>query len=371
MAKKENAKILVIKIGTSVLTDKSGDIDLETVKNIANEISQIKKKGFRVVIVSSGAIVVGMQRLGLKRRPEYLPEAQACAAIGQAQLMRIYDERFKKFGILTAQILLTQDDITNRARYLNARNTLLSLLKKDVMPIVNENDTVSTEEIKFGDNDRLSSLVASLIDADKLIIMSNIDGLYRFDNKEKTKKEILRKVEKITEEIESLAADECSRFGVGGMYTKLQAAKMATNAGIECVLVNGKKENILIDLFDGKEAGTVFLARQPKISARKRWIAYSSKTTGMVKVDTGAKEVLINKNRSLLPSGVIICGGRFNIGDAVSIIDENNKEFARGISNYSSSELNKIKGQKTKDIERILGYKYYDEVVHRDNLVIL
>ena len=201
--------------------------------------------------------------------------------------------------------------------------------------------------------------------------MSNIDGLYRFDNKEKTKKEILRKVEKITEEIESLAADEYSRFGVGGMYTKLQAAKMATNAGIECVLVNGKKENILIDLFDGKETGTVFLARQPKISARKRWIAYSSKTTGMVKVDTGAKEVLINKNRSLLPSGVIGCGGSFNIGDAVSIIDENNKEFARGISNYSSSELNKIKGQKTKDIERILGYKYYDEVVHRDNLVIL
>ena len=371
MAKRASAKILVIKIGTSILTGEKGSLDAKVIKNIATEISRVKKRGFSVVIVSSGAIVVGMQLLGLGKRPEYLPELQACAAIGQAQLMKIYDEHFKKLGILTAQVLLTQDDINNRARYLNARNTLLSLLKKDVVPIVNENDTVSTEEIKFGDNDRLSSLLATLIEADKLIVMSNIDGLYRFDNKEKTKKEIIRRVERITEEIESLAGDEYSSFGVGGMYTKLQAAKMATNAGIECILVNGRKESILIDILDGKDAGTVFLARQPKIRARKRWIAYSSKSSGTVKVDAGAREVLIKKNRSLLPSGVVGCSGRFNIGDTVGIVVENNKEFARGIINYSSSELNKIKGQKTKDIERILGYKYYDEVIHRDNLVIL
>ena len=371
MTKKEGTKILVVKIGTSVLTDEKGSLDVKIVESIAEQVSQIKKKGFSVVIVSSGAIVVGMQILRLSKRPEYLPEIQACAAAGQPRLIKIYDEHFKKLGILTAQVLLTQDDINNRARYLNAKNTFLSLLKKDILPIVNENDTVSTEEIKFGDNDRLSSLVANLIEADKLIIMSDIDGLYKFDNKEKTKKEIIRRVEKITDEIESLAGDEYSRFGVGGMYTKLQAAKMATNAGIECILINGKKESALIDVIGGKKVGTVFVARQPKISARKRWIAYSSKTAGVIKVDSGAREVLVKKNRSLLPPGIVSCNGRFNIGDAVGIVDENNEEFARGITNYSSSDLNKIKGRKTKDIEEILGYKYYDEVVHRDNLVIL
>jgi len=230
---------------------------------------------------------------------------------------------------------------------------------------------VSTEEIKFGDNDRLSSLVASLIGADKLIIASDIDGLYKFDKKEKTKKEIIRRVEKITEEIESLAGDEYSRFGIGGMHTKLQAAKIATNAGIECILVNGKKKDSFLNVLNGREAGTIFLARQPKIKARKRWLAYSSGKKGAVKVDGGAKEALIRKNRSLLASGVIGASGRFNVGDTIGIADENNKEFARGIINYSSSELNKIKGRKTRDIEKILGYKYYDEVIHRDNLVIL
>ncbi len=371
MSKKTKGKILVVKIGTSVLTDDKGDLDNTIIKQITQQISQMKKEGYQVVMVSSGAIVVGMQLLKLSRRPEYLPEAQACAAIGQAQLIKIYDENFKKYGYMTAQVLLTQEDINNRTRYLNARNTILTLLEKEAIPIINENDTVSTEEIKFGDNDRLSSLVANLIEADKLIIMSNVDGLYRFDKKEKTKCDIVSRVEVFTEEIELLADDRCSTFGIGGMRTKLQAAKMATNAGIECILINGRKNNILLDVVDGKNVGTVFVARQPKISARKRWIAYSSKTAGTVKVDAGAKEVLIKKNRSLLGSGITECSGRFNVGDAVSIVDHNNKEFARGITNYSSSELNKIKGRKTKEIEKILGYKYYDEVIHRDNLVIL
>lgn len=371
MSKKTTNKILVIKIGTSVLTDEKGNLDTDIIKRIAEEVAQIRKRGFEVIMVTSGAIVVGMQLLHLNKRPEYLPELQACAATGQAQLMKIYDGHFRKFGFLTAQVLLTQDDVNNRTRYLNARNTLLVLLEKDTIPIINENDTVSTEEIKFGDNDRLSSLVANLIEADKLIIMSDVDGLYKFDIKDKTKKEILHRVEKITDEIELMAEDQRSRFGVGGMTTKLQAAKMVTNAGIECILVNGKRKNVLTDILDGKRIGTVFVARQPKIKARKRWIAYSSKPAGTVRVDSGAKEVLIKKNRSLLPSGIIGCSGRFDVGDTVDIIGENNKEFARGITNYSSSELNKIKGQKTRDIEKILGYKYYDEVIHRDNLVIL
>jgi glutamate 5-kinase len=371
MSEKRTTKNFVIKIGTSVLTNEEGNLDADVIKNIAEQVAWIKKKGFNVTMVTSGAIVAGMQLLHLNKRPEYLPEIQACAAIGQAQLMKIYDEHFKKLGLLTAQILLTQDDINNRTRYLNARNTLLTLLEKGIIPIINENDTVSTEEIKFGDNDRLSGLVANLIEADKLIIMSNIDGLYKFDNKDTTKKEIISKVENITDEIEMMAEDERSKFGVGGMSTKLQAAKMATNAGIECILVNGKKKDVLIDVLNSKKIGTVFVAKQPKIKARKLWIAYSSKAAGTIKVDLGAKEVLVKKNRSLLPSGIIGCSGRFDAGDTVNIADEDNKEFARGITNYSSSELNQIKGQKTKDIEKILGYKYYDEVIHRDNLVIL
>jgi len=371
MAKKSDRKVFVVKIGTSVLADDSGGIDAKVVESIAEQVARAKKRGMAAVIVSSGAVLVGMQLLRLAKRPEYLPEIQACAAVGQARMVGIYDEQFKKLGVMTAQVLLTQDDVNDRARYLNARNTFLTLLKKGVVPIVNENDTVSTEEIKFGDNDRLSGLVANLIEADRLVIMSNVDALYRFDKKDKTKKEPIYKVDKITEEIESLADDEYSRFGVGGMRTKLQAAKMTTNAGIECILINGKRGSALIDALDGKGAGTVFAANQPKIRAKKRWIAYSSRTIGVVKVDSGAREVLAKKNRSLLPSGVIACSGRFNIGDAVSVVGEDGKEFARGIANYSSSELNKIKGRNTGDIEKILGYKYYDEVIHRDNLVIL
>lgn len=371
MPQKITNKIFVIKIGTSVLTNDKGELDAGIIKDVTEQVAQIKKHGFGVVMVTSGAIVAGMQLLGLDKRPENLPEIQACAAIGQAQLMKIYDEYFKKSGLMTAQILLTQDDVNNRTRYLNARNTLSALLKKDVIPIVNENDTVSTEEIKFGDNDRLSSLVANLVEADKLIIMSNVDGLYKYDNKDKTRKDIIGRVGEITEEIESLIEDEYSRFGIGGMTTKLQAAKIATNAGIECILINGKRKGALIDILNKKAIGTVFVATQPKISARKRWIAYSSKAAGVVSVDSGAKEVLIKKNRSLLASGITGLSGKFEVGDTVNIVDESNKEFARGITNYSSAELSKIKGRKTKDIEGILGYKYYDEVVHRDNLVIL
>jgi len=371
--KMENkSKIIVVKIGSSVLAKEGGGLDDSRIQNIAGQIDALRKKGLDVVLVSSGAIAAGIKLLKLDSRPESLPQIQACAAIGQAEMMKKYDEHFKQHGLQVAQVLLTQDDINNRGRYLNARNTLLALLTHEgVIPIINENDTVSTEEIKFGDNDRLSSLVANLVGADKLIIMSDVDGLYKFDQKDKTKKQIIKKVENITDEIENLALDEGSKFGVGGMATKLQAAKIATNAGIECVILNGGKKDILLEFFGNVEVGTVFVSKQPKIGARKRWIAYSLKSSGQIKVDKGAKEVLVKKNRSLLASGIIGYSGKFDVGDSVSITDENDKEFARGLTNYSSSELNKIMGRNTKDIERILGYKYYDEVIHRDNLVIL
>lgn len=372
MVNSNKSKIIVVKIGSSVLARESGGLDDSRIQNIAEQICAIRKKGFDVILVSSGAIAAGIKLLKLHARPESLPQIQACAAIGQAEMMKKYDEHFRHHGVQVAQVLLTQDDINNRERYLNARNTLLALLTHEgVIPVINENDTVSTDEIRFGDNDRLSSLVANLIQADKLIIMSDVDGLYRFDQKDKTKKEIIKKVESITDEIESLVTEDGSRFGVGGMTTKLQAAKITTNAGIECIILNGTKKDILHELFDGKEVGTVFISKQPKIGARKRWIAYSLKSSGQIKVDKGAKEVLVKKNRSLLASGIIGYNGKFDVGDSVAIIDEHNKEFARGLTNYSSAELNKIMGHNTKDIETILGYKYYDEVVHRDNLVIL
>ncbi len=368
----KKSKIIVVKIGSSVLAKDSAGLNDNRIQNIAEQINALRKKGYAFILVSSGAIAAGIKLLKLHARPESLPEIQACAAIGQAEMMKKYDEHFRCYGLKAAQVLLTQDDINNRERYLNARNTLTALLSYDgVIPVINENDTVSTEEIKFGDNDRLSGLVASLIEADKLIIMSDVDGLYKFDLKDKAKKEVMKKVENITDEIEDLAIEEGSKFGVGGMTTKIQAAKIVTNAGIECVILNGGKKDILLDFFDGKGVGTVFISKQPKISARKRWIAYSLKSSGHIKVDKGAKEVLTKKNRSLLASGITGCSGKFDVGDSIAIVDENNKEFARGLTNYSSSDLNKIMGRNTKDIESILGYKYYDEVVHRDNLVIL
>ncbi|MCG2704744.1 MAG: glutamate 5-kinase [Candidatus Omnitrophica bacterium] len=369
---KKKDHICVVKIGSSVLAKDSGGIDEDRIKDIAEQVGAVRKKGLAVILVSSGAIAAGIKILKLGARPESLPDVQACAAIGQAEMMKKYEEAFRRVDLLVAQVLLTQDDINDRERYLNARNTLFALLAQDiVIPIINENDTVSTEEIKFGDNDRLSSLVASLIGADKLIIMSDVDGLYKIDRKDKTKKSVMRRVDAITDEIESLVIDEASKFGVGGMASKLQAAKIVTNAGIECVILNGKKKNILLDYFSGEEVGTVFVSKQPRIGARKRWIAYSLKPAGTVKVDNGAKEVLIKKNRSLLASGIIGTSGKFGAGDAVGITDEHNTEFARGIANYSSSDINKIMGTNTKDIEKILGYKYKDEVIHRDDLVIL
>jgi len=371
MGKSRKKGILVLKVGSSVITVERGVLDAATIEEIVRQIILLRQMGYDVLLVSSGAIAAGMQRLGLKKKPAYLPEVQACAAVGQTQLMNAYDTYFKCRKTNTAQILLTQDDINDRTRYLNARNTIQALLKNGAVPIVNENDTVSTEEIKFGDNDRLSGLVANLIEAKRLLILSNVDGLYKTDLRDKTKKVLMKKVDRVTEEVEDLADEGLSKFGTGGMRTKLETAKMVTNSGIDCVILNGRAKGALVDLMSGSSVGTVFPAAQPKISARKRWIAYSSKTAGAVRVDGGAKDVLTRKNRSLLPSGITGCTGKFGAGETVSIQDEGGREFARGISYYSSAEINKIKGKQTVHIEDVLGYKYYDEVVHRDNLVLM
>jgi glutamate 5-kinase len=288
--------------------------------------------------------------------------------------MKIYDAFFRRHGIVSAQILLTREDLSNRKRYLNAKNTLSTLSTYKVIPIINENDTVSVDEIKFGDNDKLSALVANLVHADLLIILSDVDGLYATIPKERgaeAENMVIAEVEKITPEIERIASTRTSRTGIGGMASKLEAARICCAAGIACIFANGKTPNILLKLLDEQNIGTLFLPQKKQLVAKKRWIRFSAKVNGQIIVDEGARQALIVKNKSLLPKGVIKLRGNFALGDTVSILDSQNREFARGLANYSSGELNKIKGQRSDQIKSILGYKYYDEAVHRDNLVIL
>jgi len=370
MSKKKGSRIFVVKLGTRVLTSgKTNELNESRIKNIAAQTSQLIEKGYKVVIVSSGAIGAGMAALRLKTRPQSLPKLQACAAVGQSELMKVYSRLFKDKNHVVAQVLLTQDDLNSRQRYLNAKNTIFTLLDSGVIPIINENDTVSTDEIKLGDNDRLSSLVANLIDAEKLIILTDVDNLYKYGaDKKKTP---IYKVKAITRDIESLAGGTSGRLGIGGMITKIQAAKITTGSGIACHVANGKRDAILLDIEKGKKVGTLFEPCKSSFSAKKKWIAFGSKKKGTLVVDKGAKEALVERKKSLLSSGIVRVEGNFHVGDTVGVSDEKRHEFARGLANYSSKEVDKIKKVKTDRIEKILGYKYYDEVVHKDNLVIL
>jgi len=372
MLKSITLKTVVIKVGTKVLAGKGYRLDAARVERIVDQIRVCAKRGIRVVIVSSGAIGSGMGLLGLKKRPGPLAELQACAAIGQPHLMQVYSDLFNKHGMLAAQVLLTQEDLDDRTRYLNARHTIAALLDRGVIPVINENDTVSTEEIKFGDNDKLSSLVANLIEADLLILLSDVDGLYEAVGEATTKdKRVVARIEEISSKIEFLAQQSTDELGRGGMSSKLQAAKIAVNSGIPCIIANGTKDRVVVDIIDGKETGTLFLPAPQKLAARKRWLSFGVKPKGSIRVDRGAAEALAKKNKSLLSSGITGTSGDFKRGDVVSITDENGREFARGISNYSSQEIYAIQGVKTAEIRRILGDAVKDEVVHRDNLVIL
>lgn len=357
-------KVLVIKIGTSIITHPDGKLDLDQIENLVSQVSGLKEKGVDVVIVTSGAIGAGMAELRLKRRPQDISELQACAAIGQGKLIETYSQAFKKKGYIAAQILLTADDLRSRARFLNARNTMLRLLEEGVIPIVNENDTVAVEEIKFGDNDRLSALVTNLIQADLLIILSDVDGLY--DNKGRLTQKIVR----ITKEIEELCGKKGSILATGGMQTKLEAARMVTRAGEGMIIANGRRQNILMDIFKGEYIGTYFEPHIKGLSAKKRWLAFFTKPHGSITVDKGAEEALTQKNKSLLASGIIGIKGSFKVGDVVSIISADGKRIACGLVNYSCEDLEKIKGLRTSDIQNVLGYKTSDEVIHRDNMSI-
>jgi glutamate 5-kinase len=367
-----NTRRIVIKVGSAVLASSESGLDHACIERLASELSALIEQDREVILVSSGAIAAGLAKLGLtKKKGMPLSVKQAAAAIGQSSLMWMYEKTFGAYGKKVAQVLLTREDLSNRTRFLNARNTLQTLLDYGVVPVINENDTVSVDEIRFGDNDNLSGMVVHLADADLLIILSDIDGLYTADPKLDPSAELVPVVEKITAELERGAGDAQTLVGTGGMRSKIMTAKKVGAYGAPMVIVNGKSPGVLQALFDGKEVGTLFLPKPEKQDSRKHWIAYTVSSAGKVVVDNGAREALVNKGKSLLPGGVVKVEGSFKIGDCVACVDPKGNVFARGLTKYSSADLDRIKGLKTSQIESVLGRKDYDEVIHRDDLVIL
>jgi glutamate 5-kinase len=348
-------KRLVIKIGSNILAPAEKGLNMKRLHALAKDISEVADNGFQVVMVSSGAVAAGLKKLGLKRKPHDIKLKQAAAAIGQSSLMWAYEQSFAHFNKKVAQVLLTRDDITNRLRYINAKNTLFTLMGYGIIPLINENDPVAVDEIKFGDNDMLAALTAGLVEADMLVILSDVDGLYSKDPRLKSAR-IIQQVAMITPDIEKLAGGRGSAVGTGGMYSKLLAAKQATDHGIPVVI---------------KKVGTYFEPRKQRLSSKKGWIAYGVRSKGALFLDDGAVKALTTMGRSLLPSGITRVEGHFEVGDYVRCVTEEGKKIAKGLTNYSSQDLDHIKGKKTSEIEKVLGYKYSDEVIHRDNLVVV
>ncbi|UJS18435.1 MAG: glutamate 5-kinase [Candidatus Jettenia sp.] len=365
-------KKIVIKIGTGVLTTDNGYLDKEQIKGLAGQVVELKKMGYRVVVVSSGAIGSGMGELGIEKRPGTLPELQAVAAIGQSKLISMYDACFKLHGYHAAQILLTREDFEDRQRYLNTCNTIHTLFQLNAIPVVNENDTISVEEIKFGDNDALSAMVTNLLNAELLIILSSVDGLYDRCPTAKNKATVIPVVEDVSDEIKQLAFNSKTQRGVGGMQTKLEAVSVVVKAGEAVIIANGRMDKVLKRIVQGEDMGTLFLPKKEKLANRKRWIGFTIKPKGKIYVDDGAMSALTEKGKSLLATGIVSVEGAFDKGDTISICKKGDGAmFAKGLTNYSSEEIEKIKGCSTSSITKILGYKLYDEIIHRDNMVIL
>ena len=363
---------LVIKIGSGLIRDPAGELREDAVRHIVHQVAALRQQGIDVILVSSGAVALGLPILAQPQGPKAIAHQQAAAAIGQSHLIRTYEHLFRAFGQQVAQILLTHDDMRARVRYLNARNTILTLLRYGIIPIINENDTVAVDEIRFGDNDQLSAMVCNLVDAHTLIILTDIDGLYSMDPRLHPEAELIPVVERLNARIEALAGHTTHRTGRGGMYSKIQAAKTAGANGIHTYIANGLKPDTIRRLSAGDEVGThIYPSPLGKLSSRKRWIGFALKSKGSIVVDDGAKRALTVSGKSLLPSGIVAVSGAFRFGDAVDCMDTTTTRFAQGLVNFSSKELQAIMGQHTSRIEEILGQKTYDEVIHRDNLVLL
>jgi glutamate 5-kinase len=365
----KRVKKIVIKIGSAVLTD-NGVLHRPTITRLADDIAALKKKGYQTVIVSSGAIASGVGKMGLSRKPVTIPQKQAVAAIGQGSLMYAYEEAFNAHQMLVAQILLTREDLTNRQRYLNARNTLITLLEWGIIPIINENDTVAVEEIKFGDNDNLSALIAHLIESDLLIVLTDTEGLYERDPREDPQARLIPVVEQVNSQVLEYTSNYSGQWGLGGMRSKIMAARKVTAGGISVIVASGRKEGVLQEIIKGKPVGTLFLPQKATLSRKKHWIAFTLKHKGDIIIDEGAKQAVLEKGKSLLPSGVVGVQGRFSMGACVRLVDQKARLIGKGLANYSSSDILKICGMKSSEIEKKLEFKHSDEVIHRDNMVI-
>ncbi|MCL5292341.1 MAG: glutamate 5-kinase [Actinobacteria bacterium] len=362
---------VVVKVGTSTITTSSGRIDHDQLKSLVDQFAWLVESGRQVVVVTSAAIAAGVEALGLKERPASIPELQAAASVGQGLLLHEYARRFAEKGTKVGQVLLTQLDVTHREQYLNARNALQTLLELGAVPIVNENDATGVDEIKFGDNDLLAALVANIVEANLLVLLTDIDGLFSCDPRLGDDACLLEVVDEITPEIEELAGGAGSRFGSGGMFTKVQAAKVVTYGGTGMVIANGRRPAIIKEIFEGEKAGTLFLPSKKRIDSRRLWIAFGKIAAGTIAVDEGAKNALMNRGKSLLPAGITDVKGDFSVGDAVDIADQAGDVFAKGLTNYSREEVERIKGLRSDEVSSKLPEAESEEVIHRDCLVIL
>ena len=366
-----SARTWVVKVGTSVLTGADGVLDPARIDHLAEQISAVMDRGYKVALVSSGAVGAGMGQLGWKRRPENLRQLQAAAAVGQAYLIRAYDEGLRRHRRHAAQLLLTHEDFDSRPRYLNMRNTLHALFECDAVPVINENDTISVDEIKFGDNDRLAAMVTNLLQAPLLVMLSVVDGLYRTDPDAATPAEVVPLVRRIDDQVLALAGSGRSSMGTGGMESKLAAARLVTRAGGSVIIASGLRPEPLTRILAGEPVGTLFLAHGQTHRARKRWIGLTARPRGHYVVDDGARAALESASKSLLAIGIVEVVGEFERGDVVGIRDLAGQEFARGLSNYATADARRIRGLRTQQAREALGLALYDEVVHRDNLVLI
>ena len=360
---------VVIKVGSGVLTGKNG-LNMAVIRDLTTNICELRKREIEVILVSSGAIASGLKKIGLSKRPQSISQQQAMAAIGQSSLMMAYEKGFGRHEQKVAQILITRDDLTHRRRYLNARNTLFTLLSWKVIPIINENDTVVVDEIKFGDNDNLSAMVTNLTESHLLVNLTNIDGLFDKEPRTNNDARLIKVIDKVDKKIAKYATSIPGFLGKGGMASKVKAAQKVALGGVPTIIANGLKPNILKQIFKGEEIGTLFMPGEVPISSRKQWILFTRSPKGKIVIDRGAEIAIVEHGKSLLPSGIKEIREKFSLGDSVVLISESGKQIAVGMVNYPAYDIKKIMGIKTSEIESRLGFKYHDEVIHRDNLVL-
>lgn len=360
---------VVIKVGSGVLTT-SNDLNLEVIRGLVSQMIGLRKKGIQIVLISSGAIAAGLRKMGFNKRPQSVSQQQAVAALGQSRLIMVYEEAFGQLGQRVAQVLLTRDDLTHRRRYLNARNTLFTLLSWDIIPIINENDTVVVDELKFGDNDNLSAMVTGMTESQLLVSLTDIDGFFDKDPRCHEDASLVHVVQQFDRNIMKCASSIPGFLGSGGMASKVKAAQRVSMRGVPTIITNGLKPGILDNIFAGMNEGTLFLPAETRLCNRKHWIAFTKAPKGVLVIDGGAERAILKQRRSLLPSGIVGVEGRFSMGNAVLLVNEKSDELAMGLVNYHSGDIRKIMGLKSREIENVLGFKYDDEVINRDNLVI-